>query len=299
MGSREWKDGMTLALAERPAMAPARQFDAEQIALIKQTIARGASDQELALFLTQCQRTGLDPFSRQIYWIKRGNQGSTQVSIDGFRVIAERSGEMDGQDVSWCDTDGVWRDVWLETTAPAAARVLVYRKGCTKPFPGIAKWAEYSQNSPMWTRMPANQLAKCAEALALRKAFPHQLSGLYTPDEMEQAGPAPLTVEAPKRIQLPAGAVQILSAKVTQYGGDVVTVDATGVESTHKTTARQLAELCEQIAQEAVPVTLGMEEITRGKNAGKLKLVSVRRWSPVADDNNAIDAEIAAKDGAF
>ena len=283
---------MNLAIVEKPPTG----FNAEQVALIKQTIAKGATDAELALFLAQCQRTGLDPFSRQIYWISRGGRGSTQVSIDGFRVIAERSGEMDGQEVAWCDTDGVWRDVWMETKAPAAARVLVYRKGCSKPFPGIAKWSEYAQSSPLWTKMASNQLAKCAEALALRKAFPHQLSGLYTPDEMEQAGPPPLVVEAPKAItpiELPAGSAQIVRVQVTAWGGDVTVIDHQGVEVTHKTTERRLAELCEQIVQEAVPVVLQLEPITRGKNAGKVKLVGVQRLSTV---NAALDAEIASSE---
>jgi phage recombination protein Bet len=291
-----------LAIVGKPQQDIGRGFSDEQIALIKRTIAPDANDNELALFLSQCQRTGLDPFSRQIYFIKRGGKGSTQVSIDGFRVIAERSGEMDGQDVAWCGPDGAWRDVWLETAPPAAARVNVYRKGCTHPFPAIAKFGEYKDAGPMWTKMPANQLAKCAEALALRKAFPHQLSGLYTPDEMDQAETRqePIVTVAPKRISLPAGTVQILSAAIGSWGGaDVVVVDANGVETTHKATERQLGELCEQIQQEAVPVTLEFQAITRGKNAGKDKLVAVHRWkSPeqIAAENAALDAEIVANE---
>ena len=183
---------MSLALATHDAQSV---MSLEQVDLIKRTIAVGASDDDLKLFLAQCQRTGLDPFSRQIYWIKRGNKGTTQVSIDGFRVIAERSGELDGQEVHWCGEDGDWKDVWLSKSAPAAARVLVYRKGCQKSFPAVAKMVEYNAGGPMWTKMPATMLAKCAEALALRKAFPHQLSGLYTSDEMDQAEhPAPVVV---------------------------------------------------------------------------------------------------------
>lgn len=193
---------MSLAIATHDAQSV---MSLEQVDLIKRTIAVGASDDDLKLFLAQCQRTGLDPFSRQIYWIKRGNKGTTQVSIDGFRVIAERSGELDGQEVHWCGEDGEWKDVWLSKSAPAAARVLVYRKGCQKSFSAVAKMVEYNAGGPMWTKMPATMLAKCAEALALRKAFPHQLSGLYTSDEMDQAErPAPVVV-VPVEVVIPEG----------------------------------------------------------------------------------------------
>lgn len=109
---------MTTAIAMRPADTLTSGFNREQVDLIKSQIAKGANDAELALFLAQCQRTGLDPFSRQIYWISRGGRGSTQVSIDGFRVIAERSGEMDGQEVAWCNDEGVWLNVWLSKDPP-------------------------------------------------------------------------------------------------------------------------------------------------------------------------------------
>lgn len=289
---------MTNQLMERPANGA--NFNPEQIALIKQTIAKGASDAELGLFLAQCSRTGLDPFSRQIYWISRGGKGSTQVSIDGFRVIAERTREMDGQEVHWCDEDGAWVDVWLKKTLPAAARVLVYRKGCSHPFPGIAKLAEYNAGGPMWQKMPATMLAKCAEALALRKAFPHQLSGLYTPDEMDQAGPSSsLVVEAPKveRAPLPEGCVYILSAKVMTYGGAVVVVDAAGEEQTYPVPDRQCAQLCEAIAQEGVPVRL---QLVIGARDGKTKLKSVARWTADAPAPDVIEAlTITAADIPF
>lgn len=275
---------MTTALAVANGAAPVMTPD--QIDLVKRTIAKGASADELSLFLAQCKRTGLDPFSRQIYWIKRGNQGATQVSIDGFRVIAERSGELDGQEVHWCADDGVWVDVWLAPKPPAAARVLVYRKGCSHPFPGVAKWSEYQAGGPMWTKMPATMLAKCAEALALRKAFPHQLSGLYTPDEMAQADSAPtLVVEAPKAPPAPPATQDVIDVsdavedvlpvvdlapgwyRITRCEdlngkgkkkGNVTFSD--GIKATIWNQHAQMFDLCMDLCQRSVPVQRTLQE---------------------------------------
>lgn len=175
----------------------------EQVDLIKRTIAVGASDNELKLFLYQCERTGLDPLAKQIYSIRRGNKMVTQIGVDGARLIAQRTGRYAGQDGPyWCGDDGVWRDVWLSDANPRAAKVSVYLMGVERGTPGVAHWREYAQASgDMWKRMPALMLAKCAEMLALRKAFPMELSGLYTQEEMGQADNVvdvtPVRVEQP------------------------------------------------------------------------------------------------------
>jgi phage recombination protein Bet len=186
------------------ALAKIPTWDEAQKALAKRTVCKGANDDEFNLFMAVCQRTGLDPFARQIYSIRRKQWNSqtrayeeaqiTQVSIDGFRLIADRTSKYAGQvGPWWCDKSGEWREVWLEDEPPAAAKVGVLRRDFHQPIFSVAVHKSYVQTNAhgdpvsRWKTDPAGMLAKCAEALALRRAFPQELSGLYTSEEMGQA----------------------------------------------------------------------------------------------------------------
>jgi phage recombination protein Bet len=139
----------------------------------------------------------VDPFARQIYSVRRKQWNShsrtyeeaqvIQVSIDGFRLIADRTHKYAGQvGPWWCGPDGEWKEVWLSDEAPSAAKVGVMRQDFHQPLFAIALFKSYVQTNShgepisRWKTDPAGMLAKCAEALGLRRAFPHELSGLYT-----------------------------------------------------------------------------------------------------------------------
>jgi phage recombination protein Bet len=179
------------------------QWTEQQIAVLRSVgVSEDVSPAELSAFLHETQRTGLDPFLKQIYLIGRFDKKAgrevfrSQTGIDGYRVVAHRAAardrvELEYDDTLWCGPDGVWREMWIWDNPPLAAKVVVRKNG--KPFPAIATLNEYAARWPegnlkdMWKRMPANQLAKCAEALALRKGFPQDLSGIYTDVEMQQS----------------------------------------------------------------------------------------------------------------
>lgn len=222
----------------------------EQTQLISSTIAPGCSNDELRLFAYACQRTGLDPFSKQIYAIKRGGKMTIQAGIDGLRSIAERTGQLDGSETHWCGEDGVWADVWLSSKPPAAAKTIIHRKGAGHPFVGVARFADYNAGQGLWSKMPAAMIAKCSEALALRKAFPADLSGVYSTDEMEQAV-EPVSVTA-----APAGDAKVFAA------GKAAIAKADTIDKLRDVTARmeaRRADLSDEQYEQLLQLALDRE----------------------------------------
>jgi phage recombination protein Bet len=173
---------MTNAIA---AQSKQPLYSQEQIDLIKSTVAKGATNDEFKLFMVVAARSGLDPFTKQIHFVKRGDLGTIQTGIDGYRAIAERTKTLAGIDDAIYNTES--------EPHPNKATVTVYRliDGQRIAFTASARWSEYVPQAGqdfMWKKMPYLMLGKVAEALALRKAFPNDLSGLYTHEEMAQAG---------------------------------------------------------------------------------------------------------------
>lgn len=157
-------------------------LDENKIELIKRTICKGATDDELQLFIHACNRTKLDPFMKQIYAVKRGGTMTIQTGIDGYRLIAERTGRyMPGREPSF-----VYDDKGRLLSATSYVKKMD-SNGQWHEIAATAHFSEYNANGNMWQKLPHAMLAKCSESLALRKAFPADLSGLNTEEEMEQA----------------------------------------------------------------------------------------------------------------
>lgn len=196
-------------------------WDDAQLAALQAMGIEDAPNGDRAVFLHVCQRTGLDPFVKQIYMIgrwdgaKQRTRWTIQTGIDGLRLIARRTGEFEGRiGPWWCGTDGAWSEVWLGDGPPVAAKCGVRRRGFPEPVYAVVLFREYVQTTKsgepaaMWRDKAAHMIGKVAEAAALRAAFPAEMSGLLTDDETARtaaswaAAPAdqptaPAAVQAP------------------------------------------------------------------------------------------------------
>lgn len=172
---------MTASLQKIEALP--MEYNKEKIELLTNTVCKGASQDELSLFLHVCKRTGLDPFMKQIYSIPRGGQRTIQTSIDGLRLIAERTGKYSpGKEPVYVYSDK------NELISATSFIKKMTPDGTWHDISATAIYKEYNPgNNNFWKKMPHVMLAKCAEASALRKAFPAEMSGIYSEEEMDQA----------------------------------------------------------------------------------------------------------------
>lgn len=230
------------------------ELSQEQIDLIKTTYAKGATDLELKLFVTVCNALQLNPFLGQIHAVKRWSSADNkevmayQTGIGGFRLQAQRSKSMGGPtyrgqtDPEWCAKDGNWVPLWTSDDPPFAARVGVHVEGFVEPIYAIAEYKRLVQTrgkgedkrpNVFWERGSPFQLAKCAEAAAIRRAFPGETSRLFLPEEMydmpeEKDITPPMTVdeakEEAKKALTPPPTAQPTLPKPPNHP-DVVTAD--------------------------------------------------------------------------
>jgi phage recombination protein Bet len=180
----------TAIVVQRDVSGPL-EFTPQQSQMIRDTFANGATEKEFQVLMEIAKARRLNPLLRQVHFVKRWDSQrgkeiwSVQVSVDGLRAIAERTGKYDGQDepeYELNDKGGI-----------VSCKVRVYRKDWSRPAVGVAYWNEYVQTkkdgspSRFWVTMPHVMIAKCAEAIAMRKAFPEDMGGLYVDEEMQQA----------------------------------------------------------------------------------------------------------------
>ena len=236
-------------------------FTPAQVAALQHIGVATNNPADVAVLFHQAKRTGLDPFRRQIYMITRkmrdGSRKPTiQTGIDGFYEIARRAAAADGTtfgipETYWCGDDGVWRDVWLPSQPPAAAKVVVTRGNAV--FTTVALSREYMANSPLWQKMPARMIAKCAEALAIRKAFPDVTSGLYTTEEMAQAGPGDQPQPHQPKPQQAPQAHQPKPQQAPQAQGPADTVDDLVALLPDATTLDEVTDIARRLTQINAP----------------------------------------------
>lgn len=146
---------------------------AEVIKTLKATVARDLTNEEFALFAQHCKGTGLNPFKKEVWAIKAANRLQIMTGINGFLAIANSHPQFDGMEVE-VDND----------EKPTKAICRVYRKDRKYPAEGVALLKEYAKDTPIWRQMPRVMLTKVAKSIALREAFPQELNGMYTQEEM-------------------------------------------------------------------------------------------------------------------
>lgn len=286
--------------------------DEQAMALLDMFNLKNAPHAVIRSYFHVAQSTGLDPFKRQLHLIERGGKWTPQTSIDGFRLIRDRSKVYDGDETLWCGPDGVWREAWIDPdNPPVACKFSLYIKDRSRPVVAVALWREYAQmkgDSPthMWAKMSAHMLAKVAEALAIRKAFPDDTGGLYTDDEMMQAdvvdaAPAGGRKPAPGIADLMeppvAQGAQTQGAYVADPGIGGGFMDAGFVADAAPSAAPAEPEQTAEEHAVRVAESLGLQpeqvaEVRQTMQDAAARLDDQRAYPPQADGEDVQDAEV-------
>lgn len=224
-------------------------WDAMQVAAFGQLGIKDAPDGDKAVFLHQCQRTGLDPFARQIYMIGRNEKQrvkrngewkddwsvkwTIQTGIDGWRVIRDRAERREGvrgilSRFTYYDPEGNEHKVWVRREPPVACEVTYTVRdanGVETPYTSVLRMDEYMQTREdnsgervpvaQWAVKDVHMLEKCTEADVYRKAFPQDYSGIYLDDAMPPADPDAPPVSEPQRQRVSDDQIRRRRATVT------------------------------------------------------------------------------------
>lgn len=283
------------------------EFSDEQRKLIRDSFANGATDSEFGVLMEVARARRLNPLLQQIHFVKRWNSArrcetwATQVGIDGLRAIAERTGRYDGQDEPEFEYDA--------KGALKSCKVRIYRKDISRPFVGVAMFAEYVQTkkeggpNAMWARGPHFMLAKCAEALAFRKGFPEDMAGLYVPEEMgsdnveRELNPAPqLTRPAQPALSAPNPTAPALPSKTEaakeKIKARMQIVDQRAGETEAEATARTKAEAVKNERQ--VPLWERVQVMAREYDVEAFTMASVIRGATgKADRTQLVESDLS------
>lgn len=181
----------TTATEPYKPLTPKRiEFTNGQLKTIAEVVCRDykgelAPPNFVQLFVSACIHSGLDPFLKQIYALHLSTGWAMYVGIDGYRVISERTGLYQGMDGPYWSNDGEkWYDYPFVNDAkkqePKFCKVLIYRKGVERAIVSTVDMASHINMSPgtRWQTDPAGMLAKCAEMLGHRRAFPGDMAML-------------------------------------------------------------------------------------------------------------------------
>jgi hypothetical protein len=173
--------------------------DPHIVKVLKHTVAQGATDAEFALFLEYCKSTKLNPFKKEIWFIKAGGRVQLMTGINGYWTIANAHPDFDGAEAGMINKDGEWvKSVGDNSFIGAWCRI--YRKDRKFPMEGEAMMADYDTGNGLWKFKPRIMIKKVAESIALRKAFSQELNGLYTEEEMPEKYKAPaVEIVEPKK----------------------------------------------------------------------------------------------------
>lgn len=214
--------------------------DKKLVDTLKATVAQGLNDHEFMLFVQLCKSSGLNPFRKEVWAIKAGGRLQIMTGINGYLAIANNHHQFDGMEVD-VETD--------DKGKPTKATCKVYRKDRRFPSVGIALMSEFGKETPIWKQMPSVMLTKVAKSIAIREAFPQELAGIYTEEEM------------PREFSLPVSkddaSVTSLNESVDS-NGDPVFYNVPGITASQSTWMRQQgAEWNEQTGTWIAPRDLG------------------------------------------